>query len=660
LRRLTVLIALLVAAPAQAAPLNELPFTQLPDAGQATCLRATGAGGLALFRPRGADLLADGTTRTARVRLGPLADCVATATAGDVAVAAAAVSQDGERAELRVTIREGSGGFGAPVALGRSGFGSPAVAVSPTGEAIVAWVQSRRRHNRVVVARRRPGGAFAAIEPLTPWRRGENFTAFGAPVTVTAAMSAAGVATIAWALPGPEDEGFPGGATVGTAQAAPGGRFTHQALAPSAGDVTRVALAVAPDGWSLLAYDDSDSLHVLDRAPGAPRFTETFSADPTDELPGAPLPVVAIRDGGGGLVAWRTAAFESDAGVVATTRTAAGAFAAPRALVPDDSDALFASGGVFETVGGPPSDNGNAALRGALAADGRALLAWASERHGAQRANFAAGTLTAGFGDPARLGGPLRDVNGIAPLFLADGRAAVAWTDNSTSFGFPVGQGRLHVAVESAPVPLQSPPPRITIRTPRRQRLYGSQPVRVRVGCDRACDLRVTLSGTADEGVAEARSLALARTISVKLLHLDDPSETPARTRRRVRVRATTPNGREVVTATRTVLIVRRPPLPVPRILDLRAVRRGGAIVVRWRTEFAARRTGFAVIGRPSRKLSPDTFTDPSAFGSVRGRGRTHFRLRLRPERPERVRWVGVIAFSADAARGHRAVVRVR
>jgi hypothetical protein len=658
LRRLTVLIFLLaVPAPAQAAPLNELPFVALPSAEQATCLRATGTpGALALFRPRGIELRADGTTPAARVRLGRLAACAATATAGDVAVTAAPVLRERDRADLRVAVRAGSAGFGAPAVVGRAAFVSPAVAISPAGEAVVAWVQSRRNRNRVVVARRRPGGAFAAIEPLTPWRRGGDSDGFAGGAGVTAAMSAAGVATVAWALPRPETDDFPPAATVGTAQAPAGGRFTHQALTPAALDVTRVALAVAPDGWSLLAYDDSEGLRVLDRAPAAQRFTEAFRAAPTDEAPGAATPVVAIRDGGGALVAWRTSWFDAAAGVVAATRTTAGAFAAPRIVVPDTSG-NFGVGSVYLAVGGPPSDDGNAALRAALAADGRALLAWSSERHAVQRATFAAGTLASGFGEPAALGGPLRDVNGLAPLFLTDGRAAVAWTDNASSFSFPVGQGRLHLAVESAPLPPEPPPPRIAIRTPRRQRLYDSQPVRARVGCDRACDVRVTLSGSEGAGIAEAHSRSRAGAIAVKLLRVDDRPRRFTLDRRRVRVRATAPNGRDVVTATRTVLIRRRPPLPVPRLLDVGAVRRGGTIVVRWRTEFPARRVFFAVIGQRTRRLAPDTLTDRRAFAAKRGRGRTRFRARLRPERPARIRWIGVYASSVDSARDRRRTV---
>ncbi|HET8755895.1 MAG TPA: hypothetical protein VFM58_07790, partial [Solirubrobacteraceae bacterium] len=552
--------------------------------------------------------------------------------------------------ELRVA------GPGPPVVLGRAGFVSPAVAVSPAGDAVVAWVQSRRNRNRVAVARRRQGGAFGAIEPLTPWRRSGDFDAFGSSARIAAAMSAGGVATIAWALPRAVPARFPDAATVGTAHAPAGGRFTHQALAPAAQAVTRVALAVAPDGWSLLAYDESDGVRVLERAPGAQQFTETFRAEPD---PAAAMPAVAIRDGGGALVAWRTSTSEADAGVIATTRAAAGAFAAPQTIVPDTSDSSFGVGVLYADAGGPPSDDGNGALRAALAADGRALLGWVSVRHGVARASFAPGTLAAGFAEPTLLGGPLRAANGLAPLFLTDGRAAVAWTDNATSLGSPVGQGRLHVAAESAPVLPEPAPPRITVTAPRRQRLYDSQPLRARVGCDRPCDLRVTLSQVGEDG-AQARSLAVARTISVKLLHLDDAPRRAARRRWRVRVRATAPNGREIVTETRTVVILRRAPLPVPRILNLRAARRGGTIVVRWRTEFPARRAVLVVIGQRERGLVPDTFTQPPTFAVRRGRGRTRFRARLRSERPARIRWVGVYAYSLDAARGHRAAVRVR
>jgi hypothetical protein len=88
------------------------------------------------------------------------------------------------------------------------------------------------------------------------------------------------VVTIAWALPRPDRRQAPLLFTVGTAHAAPGGRFDQQAIAPTAQVVSRVALAVAPDGWALLAYDDTDGIHALERRPGAHEFTEAFVDQP--------------------------------------------------------------------------------------------------------------------------------------------------------------------------------------------------------------------------------------------------------------------------------------------------------------------------------------------------------------------------------------------
>ncbi|HEX5621072.1 MAG TPA: hypothetical protein VFX51_21795 [Solirubrobacteraceae bacterium] len=662
MRRLTVLIFLLAAAPAQAAPLNELPFRQLPRDQNATCLRATGtASGLAMYAPRATDVF-DGMTMTARVPLGRLTGCAATAAAGGAAVLAAPVGRPGERVRVHAALREPGGAFGAPAELGAVDpeQASVAAAMAPTGDAVIAWMQGRGERHRVVAARRRPGGAFGAVEPLTPWRRQGKFSEGW---SVTAGMSATGIATVAWALPRPDRRGAELLLSVGTAQAAPGGRFRHQALAPKAQEVNRVALAVAPDGWALLAYDDTSGVHALERAPGADRFSVAFVDLPDEEAFDAGMPVVAVRNGGGGLVAWRSSAFQPGAAVVATTRPAAGAFPAPRTVAPDTfgDDSGFGAGTVLvETVGGAgagPVDLEGGILQAALAPDGRALLAWARERQAVMRAAVVSGTLATGFAAPVTVSGPLRDVSGVVPLLLEDGRAAVAWTDNATSFAFPVGQGRMHLAVESAPAIPEPERPRVTVTAPA-QRLYDSEPVHLRVHCDRACDVRAMLAASSSEPpAAEAHSLRRAGTLPLDLSRLERSVE---RRRIRIRVRAGAPNAREVVSLSRRVLVVRRPPLPVPPVVDVRAVRRGGSIVVTWRTAFAARRTYFAVLGQRTRKLEQDAITDLGSVGSAPGGGRTRFRVRLQPERPETVRWVGVYAFSFDRTRGHRAVVPVR
>src|ERR1700741_1828573 len=95
MKRLIVLALLLVApATASAEPLNELPFTPLPDRQAAGCLRPTGEG-LALFgRAASPDLLRADGTRGERVRLGRLAQCASVAEAGGAAVVASLVGRD--------------------------------------------------------------------------------------------------------------------------------------------------------------------------------------------------------------------------------------------------------------------------------------------------------------------------------------------------------------------------------------------------------------------------------------------------------------------------------------------------------------------------------------------------------------------------------------
>jgi hypothetical protein len=108
------------------------------------------------------------------------------------------------------------------------------------------------------------------------------------------------------------------------------------------------------------------------------------------------------------------------------------------------------------------------------------------------------------------------------------------------------------------------------------------------------------------------------------------------------------------------VLVIRRPPFPVPAPLDVRVVRRGRSIVVSWRTASPARRAYYGVIGLRLRRLTVASLSDPGAFGSVQGRGRTRFTVRLRPRHPAKVHWVAVYSVSRD--RGHaprRVLVRV-
>jgi hypothetical protein len=648
MNRLTGLAAaltVLLVPPAASAAVNPLPFEQ--RAGVATCLRAPGApGDLALYGHGGADLRAAGDSGAARlsgVRLGNLVECAAVATApGGAGVVAGAVVSG----EVRAAVRDPGGAFGSPVRLGDAPpFGpSVAAAVSPAGHAVVAWAQVRGRPDlrrsarfRIVAVRRAPGGLFGAVEPLTGWRRGPSI----ASAAVEAAVDGAGTATVAWAHPQRERRVFDR-ADIGVATAAPGTPFAAQRLADDVSEPSRPALAVAADGWTLLAHDGEDGIRAYERAPGATQLTEVLAAD----VSLAAHVTVAVRDGGGGLVAWRTDA-SAGAGAQAVVREGPGAFARPRTVARDVE--RFDTGGfvAFAATGGPPYDPEAGMLRGALAPDGRALLAWPAARRGFGRTStsrLAAGTLAGGLAAPVELGSLVRDVEGVAPLFLPDGRAALAWTDNAghVEASVPSGPGRLHLAVESAP-PLPPPPPapRVTLRAPRTQRLYASQNPRVTATCAQECDLRASIVAPRRSAMTLVETLRAGRPARLRFATFE-PAEAL-----RVVARATAPGGRASTRATVRVRVITRPPLPVPETLDVRVRRRGRTIAVSWRAASPARRTYYLVEGRRRRGGRFDV-TDLGTIRVRRGRGRTSFHARLRPRRPARVRWVAVTAYSLD------------
>jgi hypothetical protein len=318
----------------------------------------------------------------------------------------------------------------------------------------------------------------------------------------------------------------------------------------------------------------------------------------------------------------------------------------------------------------PPQDADGGRLRAAVGPDGRVLLAWtAADDVGARtlRLRMAAGTLAGGFGSPARLGTPLRSAGAIAPLWMPDGRAALAWTDNAGGFEpSPVGErdGRLHLALESAPAPTSPPPPRISLRAPSSQRLFASSPLRVRVRCDRACDIYATVRGshsavTASTSHAGRVALRLQRGERTRRVGHREIAQT-RRGRLRIVVRAAAPNGHRIATASRTVRVRARPALPIPRPTAVRARRDGDSITVTWRTTRPARRTQFSVEPHRARRGRPGV-TDFLASEFVNGRGRTRFRVRLHPQHPQAIRWVTVTATSPDNQRSrHATVVPVR
>lgn len=171
LGQLAVLIALGFPSSAAAATLGELPFQRAPDG--AACLAPTGSPGeLSRWAEGGAEVLAarqGGLGRPELVAFGKLPGCPR----GAANVSGAAVVAGATESAMRVALREPNGGsFGMPVTLGAAkNVFELSVAVSPHGDAVVAWAEWSSGRVRVRVARRDAGAAFGAPTELVPWRR---------------------------------------------------------------------------------------------------------------------------------------------------------------------------------------------------------------------------------------------------------------------------------------------------------------------------------------------------------------------------------------------------------------------------------------------------------------------------------------------------------
>jgi hypothetical protein len=381
LKRLTVFLFFIATSPAYAAPLAEVPFEAFPGRA-AGCLVPTGPAGavslLGPYTPRDAttDLITVGSGGTDRVNVGRLSHCASVAEApGGAAVVAGTVWRQEVRRDryvIRAAVRDPGGAFGSAVRLGVSDD-SPAVAVASTGAAVVAWVRRGDHRLRVIVARRSPGSAFGPPEIVGQWR----FRGFPL-VELSAGIDSAGRTTLLWGRDLPSLD-----ARVEVATAPSGEPFAIQRLASRVEYLARPVLAVAPDGGAILAHERNGSgpPAVFERAPGEPRFTPVALrglAAYSDE------PAVAIRDGGGAVVAWRSdlTGFE---GIEAVSRKGTGKFSSMPAVgvsrsgeylgPPDLPPSLPELADPFLA---PPADHDGARLRAAIADDDRVLLAWSA------------------------------------------------------------------------------------------------------------------------------------------------------------------------------------------------------------------------------------------------------------------------------------------
>ncbi|MBE2320796.1 hypothetical protein DVA67_032855 [Solirubrobacter sp. CPCC 204708] len=621
LRQLAMLLALAFPGSAAAAPLGEVSYQDLAKG--TGCLAPTGAPGeLSCWAAGGAEVLVagvDGVGAPVRVPFGRLPGCPRVAAdASGAAVAAGATDR-----AVRVALREpGGGGFGAPVTLAaaRDVF-ELSVAVSPRGDAVVAWAEMAYppRRLRMRIARRPAGGVFGPPEDLVPWR------SFGGSAGVAVGMAADGETVLMLREPRGSD-------SVQTLRIAPANAPFGPA-SPVPPGFSGLALGVAPDGRALVAASTGAGVAVLERPPGGAFGAPQVLTDPAGAI-NADLMAVGFGPGGRAVVAWHT---EGQGTTGAATREALGAFGPPVVIVPAPADQSFGFG-AGEPVVFPASP-----LHAAIAPDGRALVAWPDD--GARIVTLSGTTIV----ERQRLGGTLRAADGLSLLMLPDGRRALAWT-NHDRFR-ESGPARLHYAVEGRPAAAQRPAPRVTIGRPRERALRPGQPLVLPVRCSAACDLRVSIPGRGVQAVE--RSLTRAGTAIVRFRPFARAIAAPRAAPIRIVVRASAPGSQIVARATGRVSLTRVPALPFPRVTDVRARRiSGGRVEVRWRMTGSATETLLSVEGMLTKG------GEAVALNALWGGRRRSYRLVL--DDAARVRWVTVRVRALTGRRTHKVIVPLR
>ena len=660
----------MLACPSAALGWGEVDVHTVPGGGATSCVRAAGGAGLvSAIGPLGRrttpfDLLtasSDGLADAGRARFGVISNCGSVA-ANDSGTLLLAMEELPTR--VSVTLREP----GAPARdVVFHDARTPVAAVGPAGDAAVAWIRPERtRRASLFVARHAPGAGFGPPQRVARWKE----TRFSQSALTAVAIDAAGNSTVAWARQAPPRNRVDNRSVVETAVAGRGAAFgPSKRVGGAVQDLTAVALDVTPDGAdTLLAFDGSWQVQLFERRQDAFTLLHRYEEP---ELGGVSGPSLAQAPDGSAVLAWRTTADQDlTGGVKAVRRAGRGPFGDPATLARGVEPRSFSSIFVGLDSGQPyvPLDDGGGNIGIAMRDDGAAVVSWLQSRRAIGerrvRAPFAAFAPASGGFEPAsRLGSPCRPPSGVAALLTADGRLGAVFTDSVSRlildvYEQPVADGRIHLALADAPRPAVAEPPAVTVNAPRSVRLRHQQPLRVRVHCDRACDIRAVAVADGVRRAVGMASLSRAGTARVRL-HTGGFRHVAPRGGGVVRVIASacSPNGPLSDTAETSVRALRRPVPPLVLPVDLRARRRGRKVVVTWRTERPARRSQFLVFGGRTRKSAP-SFGD---YVTRRGRGRTHFRVVLRGRRARGVRWVTVIAGRSVPPFGSKlTVVRVR
>lgn len=676
MRRLALLAAVVVAAfapSAAGAAWTETATYDVPGGGIADCLRAAGTDRLALLGSlerisTPIDLLelqGDRLAPLATSTLGWLPDCPEIATAdGAPPLVAGTVLLPRGRGHFATALRVATLGE-APQTLRPAG-GTPSVATAPGGAAIVAWIKRGPglfAKARVMVAIRPSAGAPFGTPTAVDGRPADQRAA-------VAGIDSAGRAVVAWRTASPRNSLHE---VIHVAAADASGRFgPPRALARTRG--WGLALAVAPDGRALLVAEGLDGLHAYERLPGQADFTRV----PLPSVPYVDDLAVALNPDGGAVIAYRTDPWST----AALVRPAGGAFregvdiAVRRLGSFRPTESAFASPLVSSlgTHAEPPDDMAGDDLAVALTPSGQMLMTWVQDEEGERAASayVARGTLTDGFGAPSRVGGACRSATAARPLRFDDA-LGVAWADDArldTRQGGlrRLGGGRAHIARDLAPgVPSASAPatPRMSARLMGPPALRAAEPLRVRVRCERACDVRA---------VAVARTLPqpwwslYGRRGGARLV-LDASDTLPADgettlqlqpetgsnaaggrgfPRTPIVVLACTPGG---AVAERLELPAPRalPPGRIPSIAGLAARRHGDVVRATWHTTAPARRIHFTAYLLPA-----------PIVAHVAGHGRTRFAATLHVPHGRQATRMGLVMRGANLRDPDLTVVRVR
>ncbi len=680
MRRLALLAAVIVAvlAPSvSSAAWTETATYDVPGGGIADCLRAAGPQQLALLGSLGRistpidllELQGDRLAPLASSTLGWLPYCPEIATADAAPPLAAGI----------VLLPRGRGRFGtvlrvatlgeAPQTLRPAG-GTPSVATAPGGAAIVAWIKRRLGQDkaRVMVAIRpsagAPFGAPAAVDGRPADHR-----------RVVAGIDAAGRAVVAWPTASPRNFLQE---TVHVAVADANGRFgPPRALTRMRG--WSLALAVAPDGRALLAGMGNDGLHAYERLPAQADFTRV----PLPSVPSVWDLAVALNPDGGAVIAYRTDPWST----AALVRPAGGTFREGADITvrrvgnfgPIESASASPLVSSLGTHAEPPDDTAGQDLAVALTPSGRMLMTWVQDGEGERAASayVARGTLTDGFGAPSRVGGACRSATAARPLLFDDDILGVAWADDArvdTRQGGlrRLGGGRAHVARDLAPggPPTSAPAaPRMSARLVGPTALRAAEPLRVRVRCEAACDVRAVAvarmlpqpwwSSLEQRGgarqVLEASDALPAG--GETMLRLDPGNGSNAAgvrgfPRTPIVVLGCTPGN---AVAERLELPAPRalPPGRIPSIAGLAARRRGDLVRATWRTTAPARRIRFTAY-----LMLAGGVREP-IVAHVAGRGRTRFAATLHVPHGRQATRMGLVMRSADLRFPDLTVVRV-